>query len=178
MKRNYLVLLCCMLTTACVLGQTPSKSQLNIIPEPVSISTSEGIFTLSAQTKIAYDNVPKTDPLISYVVTYLEKYTGFKNLQTKNAKGNNVVVFSLNKKKNKTLGNEGYTLSVMPHRVVVAANTTTGLFYGFQTLYQLMPMEIITHHQNEIALPCAEITDYPRFEWRGNHMDCVRHFFQ
>ena len=86
----------------------------------------------------------------------------------------------MNKKADKTLGKEGYTLSVSPKKVLIKANEPAGLFYGVQTLLQLLPPEIesVDAVQNiEWTIPAVEITDYPRVGWRGLMLDVSRHFF-
>ena len=67
------------------------------------------------------------------------------------------------------LPEEGYTLEVSRTRVKAVAATEAGLFYAKQTLDQL-----VTEDGNRI--PCVKITDYPRFAWRGFHVDPCRHF--
>ena len=66
------------------------------------------------------------------------------------------------------LGLEGYTLSVTPEGVAIHAAARAGLFYGVQTLRQMIG--------SGGAVPCAEITDAPRFAWRGAMLDVSRHF--
>lgn len=66
---------------------------------------------------------------------------------------------------------EAYRLDISPDGVTVAAAGRAGLLYGAITLLQLR----ITHDD---ALPCGLITDAPRFGWRGQHLDCARHYFQ
>ena len=62
---------------------------------------------------------------------------------------------------------EGYVLDVSRSRVRVTASTEAGLFYARQTLGQL---------EENGRIPCCRITDYPRFSWRGFHVDPCRHF--
>jgi len=67
---------------------------------------------------------------------------------------------------------EGYVLYVLKNKIEITANSREGLFRATQTLQQLM-------HQFATVgkIPCLEITDYPKFSWRGMHLDCCRHFF-
>ena len=62
---------------------------------------------------------------------------------------------------------EGYTLNVTRTRVKAVASTPAGLFYAAQTLRQL---------EQDGQVPCVKITDYPRYSWRGFHVDPCRHF--
>jgi hexosaminidase len=78
------------------------------------------------------------------------------------------------------VGVEGYKLSVTQKCIGITAATETGLFYGTQTLLQLLPPEIFS--SNKVSgmkwkIPCVEITDAPSFPWRGLMLDVSRHFF-
>lgn len=72
------------------------------------------------------------------------------------------------------LGKEAYHLTVNSDGVMIEAATPNGLFYGIQTLKQLMPSK--PQQVGEIILPAVEIKDSPRFLWRGMHLDVSRHF--
>ena len=81
---------------------------------------------------------------------------------------------------NTNLGAEGYELTVTPDSVVIRAPTQAGLFYGVQTLFQLLPPEIFSSNvvrDVDWQMPCVQIEDWPRFKWRGLMLDVSRHFF-
>ena len=65
---------------------------------------------------------------------------------------------------------EGYTLKCENRRVYINAKTESGLFYGLQTLKQLLL-------QTNGKIPYTEIIDYPRFSYRGYMLDCGRYFY-
>ena len=77
------------------------------------------------------------------------------------------------------LGDEGYALSVTPDAIRIQASTAAGLFYGVQTLRQMLPplVEYEAVRPQRIAIAVAEISDAPRFTWRGTMLDVARHFF-
>jgi hexosaminidase len=75
---------------------------------------------------------------------------------------------------NDDLGGEGYQLEISTDSVRIQAATQAGLFYGMQTLRQLLPTEA---SNREISIPCLSIVDKPRFGWRGFMLDEARHFF-
>ncbi len=68
---------------------------------------------------------------------------------------------------------EMYKLEIKNHQVLLKAKTVRGLINGMQTLLQLFPLGAST----SALLPACSSTDYPRFEYRGMHLDVVRHFF-
>jgi len=72
-----------------------------------------------------------------------------------------------------SLGEEGYILSITADWIQLTANCPAGLFYGVQTLRQLLP----TNHSATLSLPAVSIRDTPRFIWRGAMLDVARHFF-
>jgi len=89
----------------------------------------------------------------------------------------NVVIFQLSG----TTGHpEGYSLTVSPGKIRIEANAPNGFFYGLQTLYQLMPVEIYSKKRAELNIWSAKavvIQDEPRFAYRGLHLDVCRYFF-
>ena len=158
-----------------------SKSQstgIAIIPEPVHITKNAGTFMLPARVIISTPESQKMQPVVDILKRRL-KATG-ANIETSNKSTAPTILLSLNSKRDNTIGNEGYRLSVTPKSIVVKSNEPAGLFYGMQTLIQLFPKEIesSTPVKNiKWSVPCVEITDYPRFGWRGLMFDVTRHFF-
>ena len=73
---------------------------------------------------------------------------------------------------------ESYRLSVTTEGIALNAADYAGLFYGLQTLSQLMPPDAVTNSDvSSFDLPVLEIDDAPRFTYRGVHLDVARHFF-
>lgn len=69
------------------------------------------------------------------------------------------------------IADEGYVLQIDPDGISLTTSGPAGQFYGGVTLLNLT----VTYAG---ALPCGAITDGPRFGWRGQHLDCARHFFE
>lgn len=157
-----------------LLASTSFSQELNIIPQPVAVEVKDGNFSVKPSSKLLFNSSrPEDKELLALVVELLKDGSGY-TLETSDAKnvelsGN--ILLQLNQPESAALGTEGYTLSISPEHVVLRANTTDGLFYGVQSLWQLLTAS------DDKTLPCAEITDYPRFEWRGLHLDVSRHFF-
>ncbi|HEX7072215.1 MAG TPA: beta-N-acetylhexosaminidase, partial [Rhodothermales bacterium] len=82
------------------------------------------------------------------------------------------------KSDNPDLGTEGYDLVIGSHGVALTAPTAAGLFYGVQTIRQLLPayVEYTAAFPMPLRLPIGRVTDAPRFAWRGAMLDVARHF--
>ena len=79
-----------------------------------------------------------------------------------------------------TMTPEAYAISVRSSGAEVRASGFPGFFYAIQTLKQLLPVQIYGREPAPDAawkLPCCEISDAPRFAYRGLMLDCCRHFF-
>lgn len=171
------ILLICFFTVFIINGSLVfSQNRISIIPAPVELKELNGSFNLSAKTTIA---VPVGNEEIQNAAglfaAQLKILTGFSvdinSTLTRFAKG--TIVLTLNEITNSTIGDEGYTLTVSEKNIHILANKPAGLFYGLQTLLQLVPTQIAT----QVAIPCVNVTDYPRFAWRGLMLDVSRHFF-
>lgn len=147
---------------------------VRIIPLPAEVTDQEGLFTLSNSTKIEISSESdQMRQLASFLTVHTEKYFGFNNAVVTSETGDKGSVF-LKLDENLKLGKEDYNLSVSSDGVQIEAATPNGLFYGMQTLIQLMPST--PKQVTEIILPGVEIKDSPRFLWRGLHLDVSRHF--
>ena len=150
-----------------------------IIPEPVSITKGDGFFVLPNNVVIDAGIQPEVQWVTTFLKQKLSAPTG-RTVIVSNASPTASIKLVINKQANATIGKEGYQLSVTPKEVVIKANQPAGLYYGAQTLMQLFPKEIesATLVQNiKWQAPSVEITDYPRFGWRGLMFDVSRHFF-
>ena len=143
----------------------PLLAQHNIIPTPVSFQAQTGVFKLSSSTKIVGDNKAETAFLVAFLAKKL-------NCSSSTTAQSDFISLTLNTTENTALGAEGYQLEVTPANVTIKANKPAGLFYGVQTLLQLLPPNATT---GEIS--ACKVMDYPRFGWRGLMLDVSRHFF-
>jgi hexosaminidase len=154
---------------------------ISIIPLPVSVVSKNGSFVVTNKSVI---ELATSDAEASRVANFLSKAiatpSGLKiPVVNKMSTGNSIRLVLLSAT-DKTLGTEGYKLSVTPNGIILSANKPAGLFYGVQTMLQLLPKEIESKKlEKNIAwtIPAIEIADYPRFGWRGLMFDVVRHFF-
>ena len=151
-----------------------------LVPAPAKAEMSEGVFRLQPQTQIVVD--PPSEATGQYLADRLRKSAGLRlNLvstqRLRPARG--AVVLTTQAAKG-SLGPEGYELTVTPLAVVIRAPAQAGLFYGVQTLLQLLPPEVFAAQPGAArawTVPCVQIEDQPRFKWRGLLFDVARHFF-
>lgn len=153
-----------------------SAEVLSIIPAPVKMERQEGGFVLNSVATI----VDEAAGPVSAVLKEKLAAAGFDLAIVKSAAAPaNTIRFRLDAALSKELTGEGYTLSVAPETVEITAAADAGLFYGVQTLLQLMPESVwgkAASAPAQWSIPCVRITDYPRFQWRGMHLDVCRHF--
>src|SRR6188768_534151 len=166
--------------TLLVSASIPSFSQVSIIPEPVSLQQKEGVYNLKTQIVIEEGS---TNLAVKKIADWLKEKLSVTGLPVSIASSAEKadIHFTLNKTANNTIGKEGYQLKVSANNgITITANEPAGLFYGTQTLLQLLPpaIESKTAVKNiSWSVPVVEITDYPRFGWRGLMFDISRHFF-
>lgn len=148
-----------------------AQQQVNIIPQPVNLRVSTGVFNFDSNLSINYsvaDNGLKAAAV--FFNSYVKAVCGF-SLQVNIAKSKSI---RLSLQKITGIGEEGYQLDVTPTGIAIKANTKAGIIYGMQSLFQTLPA---IRTNAVVQIPCLEIVDYPRFKWRGMHLDVSRHFF-
>ncbi|HTA95899.1 MAG TPA: beta-N-acetylhexosaminidase [Verrucomicrobiae bacterium] len=152
-----------------------------IIPLPQKIELSGGAFKIAPDTKIFTDfGSRKTEKFLTEQIrksTGCPLKTGVKFFATAAIENG---IFLTTKNANTNLGAEGYELIVATNSIVIRAPTQAGLFYGAQTLLQLLPPEIFSSNvvtNVDWQIQCVAINDWPRFQWRGLELDVSRHFY-
>ncbi|RYE22437.1 MAG: beta-N-acetylhexosaminidase [Sphingobacteriales bacterium] len=171
-----LLLISTLLSCVC-LAQVPA-----LIPQPVSLKTLPGQFTISNKTAIIFANGDENAQKIAALLSgMLRTPTGYQlKVGTRSAKmaapAGSIYVSTLDK--NPQLGDEGYTLKVTPNSIRLQANQPKGLFYGIQSLMQLLPPSVEGKQKTALkwSISAVDIIDYPRFGWRGLMLDVSRHF--
>ncbi len=151
---------------------------LSIIPQPVEMIIGSGSFVIQPDTQIVASDDAAAEAV--KLIDALAPATGFrlKHLGAATRDGN-LISLSIDSELQDNLGDEGYSLDIKVNRIELKAYKPAGLFYGIQTLRQLLPPDIYRHAPVQgvaWTLPCASIIDYPRFEWRGLLIDPARHF--
>ncbi|MFI5333387.1 MAG: beta-N-acetylhexosaminidase, partial [Candidatus Babeliales bacterium] len=155
--------------------------QYPLIPKSLNLTPAEGNCTLTRSTKVlVYPNTKETRELGEFVANFLGKSLGAP-IQVKAGEADlvrnalSIVVDAAADSRP-----EGYALLVTPQGILIKASTVTGAFWGFQTVRQLMPAVVekqLPLVGTYLDIPCVEITDEPRFTYRGLHLDVSRHMF-
>lgn len=156
-----------------------SSKEIALIPEPVSLQRKTGSYVLPPAVLIEAPPDSAVQNITSFLKTRLAPATGYAVTTATTAPGAAIRLL-LSKTKDPVLGREGYRLLVTTKGVQLTANEPAGLFYGVQSLLQLLPKEVENSRRSQPVkweIPAVEITDYPRFGWRGLMLDVSRHFF-
>ncbi|SFS66487.1 hexosaminidase [Zhouia amylolytica] len=151
---------------ACVLvlfTVTLHAQHTRVIPQPLKVESKEGSYTITPKVKIIAD---KNDYNAQFLKELLEEeYQLDLKIAGKGKKG---IILKLDTALSNELGEEGYTLEVLKNKIEIKAPNTTGVFYGIQTLRQLI--------KNNGEVAAVSITDNPRFAWRAFMLDEARYF--
>lgn len=143
------------------------KLQVNIIPQPNKIDVGKGVLELTHQLSIGVNNSKLTKIAHNFITDVKPQFS----VQFSNSKQTNI---QLNLCDSVT-SNESYSLLSTKKGIIVSASSQKGIFYGLQSLKQLL---LFAEKSNEsYQLPVLQINDTPRFAWRGLMLDESRHFF-
>ncbi|HEX5150468.1 MAG TPA: family 20 glycosylhydrolase [Parafilimonas sp.] len=145
--------------------------QLNIIPQPVSIQQSEGNFVIDNNTAVSFNAMDKNlQAAANFFIAHIRHISGIG--LPSNTRSNKTIQLKI--AATEGIGDEGYLLHVSPSSIIITANTKTGIVYAMQTVFQTLPA---IRTNAVLQVPCMDVKDYPRFTWRGMHLDVCRHFF-
>ena len=158
-------------------GSQATGSGASIIPAPEEIRIFPGNFHLTRDVRLVI-NENSAKAVALYFQRFLRPATGY-NLKIQQAETPQKNAINL------VMGNdagstEGYSLSVRPDQIIIRAATRKGLFYGLQSLRQMLPPEIETAYPvNNVdwVIRAVDIEDSPKYPYRGMHLDVSRHFF-
>ncbi|WP_418424655.1 beta-N-acetylhexosaminidase [Alistipes sp.] len=154
----------------------PADDPVSVVPAPVSVTPAEGVFRLSASTRVI---VGSTDGRMSFVTDALNGLLG-------PVFGKGLVCLpsalvqdgAVNFIETDSIPSDGYSLTITADRVEVRSGGPEGAFYAVQTLRQLMPAAAFgTGRVKAVELPAVVIADRPGMGYRGMMLDVARHFF-
>lgn len=146
-----------------------SDSDYQIIPKPVTLEIQKGRFLVDSKTKVsAASNLENEGSFLAELLSHLS----MKDIVFETGDTGNIQL----KIDDAIENDEGYTVSVSYDNIIISGKTAKGVFYGIQTLKQLMPPSIDTKTE-DLTIPAVNINDHPRFVYRGMHLDVGRHLF-
>jgi hexosaminidase len=167
----------------CLAALVLAPPALGLIPQPVSVDPQPGVFRLHSNTAIvAPPGAPEARQAAAYLANAIAAPTGWQlkvSESTYPSYATTLLCWASAGSPPAPAHPEGYELVVTPRGIRIQSDTPAGLFYGVQTLLQLLPPEIESRTRRDAAwtVPCVHIADYPRFAWRGLMLDVSRHFF-
>jgi len=163
--KSKLLLIVLVLFTSHLKAQT-----ISIIPQPVHLVIHEGSFNITSGTNLIYDS---SNEELVHIAGFLTKdLKEYYNIELSSNSGDKKAI-RLKFTPSTDFGKEGYSMKINQDSVFITASSANGIFYGVQTLMQMLPPQ----PSAAISVPCVEIKDQPRFEWRGLMLDVGRHFY-
>jgi len=158
-------------------NHSTSLEPFPIIPRPAEMEPGMGQFVLTPDTVIYADEANTWNA--AYLQDLLSPPTGFPLPIQPDEPSRTNAIHLVSGREGEELGREGYRLAILPASVLIEASKAAGVFYGIQTLRQLLPTEV----ERRTFVPsmgwqahCVTIRDWPRFVWRGYMLDEGRHF--
>ncbi len=148
-------------------------SMYPVIPEPRTLRPERGFFEMGPATRVVVADAgdPELRRLAEFWAAPVRAATGWDVPVTGGRCGSHDVCMSVGR----AGAAEGYRLRVSGKHIVVAGDDHAGLFYGIQSLTQLLPAK--WRDGAPVRVADVDITDAPRFPYRGMHLDVSRHFF-
>ncbi len=149
---------------------------INIIPKPHSITMGSGVFNIDRDVIIYHTEGLEFETDLLASLMRLKSRVITKNEQPKGR----FILLTIDSSLKKQLGNEGYTLKIKSDNVQLVAASNSGVLYGVQSLRQMLPAELERKKIDrniKLSLPAVEISDKPKFSWRGYMKDVSRTFY-
>jgi len=176
------VMVLTILFSVTAIGLKAADHPVNIIPAPLSMKILKGEFSFNSKTNVlVIPSNPEALAVANFFTNRLDSVAGLvikpHASEALKTVPKNTVLFSITN--DASLGEEGYHLTVEKDRVLISANSAKGLFYGVQTMFQLLPPKIMSPVKVEgivLKMQAVKIFDKPRFSYRGMHLDVGRHF--
>ena len=154
----------------------PYNIGINITPKPVALVPKNGNFILKKSTVFIVGD-EAVGKIADFFIAKINRSTGYLLVRSVEKISRNCIELEL--RADLPVNYEGYLLDVSIDIIQIKAKTPQGIFYGMQTLMQLLPAEIESPVSVEMdwTIPCVSVRDEPRFKYRGQHLDVCRHFF-
>jgi N-acetyl-beta-hexosaminidase len=149
-----------------------SDQDYAIIPKPIDLQVKNGRFIIDQNTKVTGDKNLEAEG--HYLAEILSLSTGKEIVFSDKTKGNIILIIDSSLE-----SDEAYTLYVDYNEVKISGKTAKGVFYGIQSLRQLIQKKDLWGNESAAiaSIPATLINDAPRYGYRGMHLDVARHFF-
>jgi len=156
------------------IGYLPEFNLVNVLPRPESFMHNGSFLHYNGRVNIVYDKAFENES--SQLASYLkEVFTGTINQNQSSSAGQNDGIFLI-KMPDNFMAKEAYRFEVTSSGISILATHKAGLFYGIQTLRQLVSINNIKNPSNRLSIKNAKIADSPRFDYRGLMLDVSRNF--
>ncbi|MDT8402141.1 MAG: family 20 glycosylhydrolase [Bacteroidales bacterium] len=154
------------------------EKEIVLLPEPLILEQHRGVFRLGNPVRIHVTDSGLLNETASLFAEMIATSSGYELQIDNDVNASRGIILDLD---DETVpGDESYTLEVSRNKILITSPSPAGIFYGIQTVRQLLPPEFESDKVRADVLweiPCVYIEDAPRFEWRGMHLDVSRHFF-
>ncbi|MDX1938323.1 MAG: family 20 glycosylhydrolase [Flavihumibacter sp.] len=162
------------LLLACTIIRLKAQ-ELTIVPQPAEINwpQTSGTNTITSNTPIVLAG-SGLENSAHFLNDYLQRFYGFKLNIIKDTNFKNAIVLNYERMDHEIPG--AHIVNIYNGGIYIAGDNAEGVFYGVQTLLQLLPPAETKSTAAKIVLPWVNISDYPRFAYRGLHLDVGRHF--
>ncbi|MEO6671105.1 MAG: family 20 glycosylhydrolase [Ferruginibacter sp.] len=147
-----------------------AQTNINIVPSPAEIKPGKGNFVLTPNTNLVLEG-NNLEHTAAFFNDYLAKNYGFTLKITNKKQNKNAIVLNFERLDFPIPG--AYNMGINDKEIYIAGDNEAGVFYGIQTLIQLLPPV----KKQALNIPQLSINDHPRFAWRGMHLDVARHIF-
>src|SRR5688572_24061176 len=188
--RVAVVVLCVAALTSCTKkapvtspkGTAPMDTVAHLVPFPLSIERRDGIFEITQATVIYFNGGGHYEASARFLSDYIGLAVGNQNLKVEKADGvppaGSILLTS-----GEGIGQDGYEVSIHASGITITGGNSSGVFYGVQTLRQLLPpaleyegLRAARRNAQPLRVPSILVRDRPRFMWRGAMLDVARHF--
>ena len=154
-----------------------------LVPLPLSVERKDGAFEITQATVIYFNGGNHYELSTRFLSDFIGLGAGAQPLKIEKSEGD-PPPGSIFLTYGKDLGEDGYELSVSTSGITITGGNSSGVFYGVQTLRQLLPpaleyegLRSARRNAAPIRVPAILVRDKPRFSWRGAMLDVARHFF-
>ncbi|TLX71789.1 beta-N-acetylhexosaminidase [Labilibacter sediminis] len=178
MHRSFILYTAITIILANICASCVKAQDLSLIPYPQQVEIGKGkAFEINNKTRISYTKECKSEA--KYLQNELQESTGFTLPLIQGSSRSRSGDIYLSVQTNSKGGKETYALISNKDHVTISAANSNGIFYGIQTLLQLLPSEVYASSVQHVKwmVPAVHIKDKPVFAWRGMHLDVARHFY-